>query len=82
MDGWTQGLFGLPRFAYVWFCFILRSKYGNLVLLLVQRPCPRLHDMPDDAGEPLGSDEGEELIPTAGRDVIKLPAVANLSIER
>lgn len=39
--------------------------------------------MEEDAGLPLESqDSTDDLLPTAGTDAIKLPAVANLSEER
>lgn len=41
----------------------------------------RLHGMAGDAGEPLSADS-DELVPTAGKGIIKLPDVANLSAER
>lgn len=41
-----------------------------------------LHDMPEEAGLPLGKGQAVDQVPTAGANAIRLPEVANLSAER
>lgn len=38
--------------------------------------------MPEDIGESMNAGEHDEIVATAGKALIKLPSVANLSAER